>query len=190
MKIKELQSIFTYLDDTTMRQLDDIAVISSYKNKETIIDLSSNEKAVYFTLKGMVRGFSYESTGEERTVFIRPEHTFFAAPELLSDGKNTKYYFEAIQAVEVVSFALDIFMKMTEENILMARLYNDALKENMLTLIFRIELLASKSPEERYNLLIQRFPVFFEKAQHRHIANYLGMTPTSLSRIIKRRKEK
>ena len=72
------------------------------------------------------------------------------------------------------------------QNLNLSRLYIEGLKENVFTLLFRIEILASKSPAERYEALIKHHPQFFQKTYHKHIANYLGITPNSLSRIIKR----
>ena len=63
------------------------------------------------------------------------------------------------------------------------------LQENIQTLVFRVESLIDKLPEERYEELLERSPQFFQTAFNKHIANYLGITPNSLSRIIKRRKE-
>ena len=41
------------------------------------------------------------------------------------------------------------------------------------------------SAKERYENLLQKFPEIFQKVQLYHIANYLGITPKSLSRIRK-----
>lgn len=46
-----------------------------------------------------------------------------------------------------------------------------------------------EAEEERYDALLARSPGFFQKAFLKHIANYLGMTPGSLSTIMKRKKE-
>ncbi len=68
------------------------------------------------------------------------------------------------------------------------RLYIAALQENIQTLVGRVEALIDQSPAERYEELLNRSPQFFQRAFHKHIANYLGITPVSLSRIINRRK--
>jgi len=49
--------------------------------------------------------------------------------------------------------------------------------------------LIDKMPEKRYEQLIETHPQFFQKAYNKHIANYLGITSVSLSRIIKRKLE-
>ena len=53
----------------------------------------------YFTfLKGMIRGYSYEDSGEEKTIFMKPELNFIGPPEIILNKPLTKYHFEAIAA--------------------------------------------------------------------------------------------
>lgn len=50
--------------------------------------------------------------------------------------------------------------------------------------------LASKKPEERFLDLLQKKPELFQRVPQKYIANYLGIRPESLSRIIKRIQQK
>ena len=43
----------------------------------------------------------------------------------------------------------------------------------------------TKSPQERYNRVLQRSPRLFQEIPHKYIASYLNMTPETLSRIKK-----
>jgi len=51
----------------------------------------------------------------------------------------------------------------------------------------QIELL-TKTADERYNILLAKFPNIHQRIAQNHIASYLGVTPQSLSRIRKERK--
>ena len=44
----------------------------------------------------------------------------------------------------------------------------------------------TQSPEQRYASLLEQQPLFLEKIPQHYLANYLGITPVSLSRIRKR----
>ncbi len=48
----------------------------------------------------------------------------------------------------------------------------------------------SMTAKDRYIDLIKKNPTFLEKAYAKYIADFLGITPVSLSRIIKEIKEK
>ena len=185
---EQLKTIFPYLTDQDLVIFDSESVVVEYKNKEAIIDPSKSEQYLYIILEGMSRGYFIDASGSERTVFIRPTLSFFTSPEYLNQSDTKKYYFEAIQTTRVLKFSYERFVSLATTSLSFSRLYADALKENTLKLIYRIELLATQSNEERYESLMLRHPEFFRSAQHQHIANYLGMTATSLSRIIKRKK--
>ena len=48
----------------------------------------------------------------------------------------------------------------------------------------QIELL-TKTAEERYKILLNKFPNIYNRVAQKYIASYLGITPQSLSRIRK-----
>jgi CRP-like cAMP-binding protein len=50
----------------------------------------------------------------------------------------------------------------------------------------RVMSFLSQSPEERYRYILQSAPGLLQRIPQHHIANYLGVTPVSLSRIRKR----
>jgi FixJ family two-component response regulator len=56
----------------------------------------------------------------------------------------------------------------------------------MIIMQYRIEESLTKLPVERYINLLNKNPELFQKVFNKHIANYLGITPVSLSRIRKR----
>jgi CRP-like cAMP-binding protein len=184
-----LKQHFPFLAKSDIDLLLEIGTHCTFKNKEPIPSLHGKTIPLYFIFKGMIRGYLIEEDGEERTLFIRPTHTFFTSPEILKKEKKTKFTFEAINETELLEIPFAQFDKLVNTNLSFARLYIEALQENVLTLIGRVEMLAANTPEERYEYLIQYQPTFFQHASLKHIANYLGMTPNSLSRIIKRRKE-
>ena len=50
----------------------------------------------------------------------------------------------------------------------------------------RIFSFVTQTPEERYRQLLQKQPLFLQRVPQHYLANYLGITPVSLSRIRKR----
>lgn len=189
-KVKQvLKEQFPFLTEDALDALLAIGTVKTYKNKETIIRFEQKTDTISFVLKGMTRGYYVDEMGEEKTVFLRPTLTFFAPPETIEGQKPSKYTHDAIGETELVIFSFAEFENLTKTNLSIARLFIEGLKETTLTLVFRVETLAGKIPEERYAALLDRYPQFFQKAYNKYIANYLGITPNSLSRIIKRIKE-
>lgn len=155
--------------------------------KKILIQQGQNTKKAFFTLSGMVRGYFINQHGEEKNIFLRPEHTVTGAPESLFYNQPTRYTFETVLASEFLFFDFPTFQNLARENADFFQLYTMALSENLSTLIGRVEGLINHTPEERYDQLIEQSPQFFQKALSKHVANYLGITPNSLSRIIARK---
>lgn len=70
------------------------------------------------------------------------------------------------------------------------QLYLNILKDTIVRLTYRVETLTTMDPEERYLDLLRLNPKFLENTYSKHVANYLGITPVSLYRIMKKIKSK
>lgn len=183
-----MQEAFPFLTNADL----DLLLVGSRQlvlgHKESISHEGDRITSLYYIVEGMIRGYFISETGEERTIIIRPTKTFGAPPGILSGATHSKYSLESIQETKLIEIPIDRFMKLAETNLGVCRLYNEILRENLQTVFFRVELLAGMSPEERYETLMKERPELFQKSYHKYVANYLGITPNSLSRIIKRKK--
>jgi len=184
-----LSSTYPFLKETDIHQFLKIAKYQSLKNREVFIQAGQNSNKIFFILSGMIRGYFINQKGEEKNIFLRPEHTISGAPDSLFQNKPTKYTFESILKSELLVCSFQNFQELSIQLPNINKIHLAALHENLQTLIFRVESLIDKLPEERYVELLEKSPQFFQTAFNKHIANYLGITPNSLSRIIKRKKE-
>ena len=184
-----LEKTYPFLHAGDIGQLIQLGEYRLFKNKEVIFSAGKNSKKVFFILSGMVRGYFINQKGEEKNIFLRPEHTISGPPDSLFNNQPSKYTFESILASQLLLFEYDDFQSISQQFPNINRVYIAALQENIQTLIFRVESMIDKLPEQRYEELLERNPQFFQTAFNKHIANYLGITPNSLSRIIKRKKE-
>ncbi|MBT8220746.1 MAG: Crp/Fnr family transcriptional regulator [Bacteroidia bacterium] len=183
-----LKQLHPSLSDEDLDILISLGKIQNFKNKDLIIREGDPATYMYFIAQGMIRGYKTDDKGDQKTLILRPTNTFFAAPGILKDLMISEYSFESIKSTSLFKMPMDAFIHLSKERIGIAQLYIDLLSENLRTVFFRVELLAGMSPEERYEALLKARPELFEKSFYKHVANYLGMTPTSLSRIIKRTK--
>ena len=184
-----LKGTFPFLTHQDIEPLMKIGKYRVIKNKEVLIPSGFTSPKVFFILSGMVRGYFINRKGEEKNIFLRPEHTISGAPDTIFNNQPSKYTFESILETHLLFFQFQDFQLLAEQFPNINKVYIAALQENIQTLIFRVESLIDKQPEERYEDLLNRSPQFFQTAFNKHIANYLGITPNSLSRIIKRKKE-
>lgn len=183
-----IQTHFPFLSEEERDLIFVNSKLVQLKNREQLIQAGQKRSEVFYILKGMVRGYFINQKGEEKNIFLRPEFTFTGPPDTLFADRVTKYTFEAIQETEVLLLNYPKFLALAAQHPGINQVHILSLQENIQTLLFRVEGLVDQSPAERYETLLERSPQFFQTAFHKHIANYLGITPVSLSRIIKRRK--
>ena len=120
---------------------------------------------------------------------LRGEGKFSSVPEWLFSDMPTKYNFEALLDSELLICKIQDFEALAKKNPALFDLYTLALKENLSIIVYRLESMILLSPEQRYKDLLDKNPQLFQTAFNKHIANFLGITPISLSRIIKRIKD-
>jgi len=184
---KILQQTFPFLKKEDIAELLEMSSYRSLANKTILISAGQNSSTLFFILKGMIRGFFINEKGEEKNVFLRPAHTITGAPESLFKQSPTKYTFEAVTDTKLLLFNYDELLQLGYANQHVIQMLFMSYHENIQTLIYRVESMIDKAPEERYEALLARSPQFFEQAYQKHVANYLGITAVSLSRIIKRK---
>lgn len=136
-----------------------------------------------FLVDGFMRAYTQDIEGNEvTTYFFQKDSVVFEAASFFMRLPST----ENIQAITDCKGYTITFDKL---NMLFHTVHEfrefgrkmlvkefAAFKERTLSLI-------NKSAEERYTALVQNNPELFQHAQLKHIASFLGITDTSLSRI-------
>ncbi len=139
----------------------------------------------YYLAEGFVRAYTYDTNGiETTTYFYSKDHVIFEAASFFLHVPSTEY----IQAITPCKVFVITFEKLNRlfhhvpefREFARAMLVREfvAYKQRTLSMI-------NKSAEERYANLMATNNEIFQYAQLKHIASYLGMTDTSLSRIRK-----
>lgn len=143
------------------------------------------EKAheIGFVLEGMFRHF-YTHQGEERTTYFYFENHFITSYISCITGQPSQLTIEALSDATLIVFPYSVLAGFFEINLnwqkfgrLIAEYLAIGLEERMVGLL-------TLSPEERYLELIQgNKKKIIERIPQHYIANYLGITPVSMSRI-------
>ncbi len=184
-----LKESFPFLKDEDIEAFISICEPTKAANKEVLIKGGEVSHSLYFILDGLIRGYFTNEKGLEKNIFLRPERTMSGAPNSIFRNEPARYTFEAVGECQLLKFKVKDMMMLAEKIPGISRIYITGLQETIDSLIFRVESLIDKMPEKRYEQLIETNPQFFQKAYNKHIANYLGITSVSLSRIIKRKLE-
>ena len=187
---KKFKEILPEFSDEDIYSFLEICTFNRLKNKTVIIEPNKKSSLAFFILKGVIRGYLTNTDGVEKSVFLRPALTIIGALNALFDEKTSKYTFEVIGDTELLSFELRDFEKLTLKSTNILKFLLSSYKEMIQSLLYRLESMIDKTPEQRYKDLLDKNPQFFQTVYHKDIASYLGITPVSLSRIINRKTEK
>lgn len=145
---------------------------------------------VGFVIEGMFRQF-YTKDGDERTTYFFFENHFLSAYISCLTGKPSLITIEAFSDSTYIGFPYAILKDLFEQRMvwqkfgrLIAEYLTIGLEERMAGLLLL-------SPEERYlDLLEGGKKKILERVPQHYIANYLGITPVSMSRIRNRIQKK
>jgi CRP-like cAMP-binding protein len=136
-----------------------------------------------FVISGMFRQY-YTKNGEEKTTYFFFENHFISSYISCITGKPSLVTIEALSDSSYISFPYKVMLELFEKSMawqkfgrLIAEYLTIGLEERMTGLLLQ-------SPEERYlDLLKSNKTKIIERIPQHYIANYLGITPVSMSRI-------
>jgi CRP-like cAMP-binding protein len=140
-------------------------------------------REVGYILEGEMRHF-YTYASEEKTTYFYFENTLVGPYYSCITGQPSRLSIEALSDTRLIVFPYSILKKLFTENLawntfgrVLAEYLGMGLEDRMVGLL-------TLSPEERYKELIHsNKKKILERIPQHLIANYLGITPVSLSRI-------
>ena len=184
-----ISSIRPYFSDLSDLELQDLLAISdfqTYENKTIILKSGNMSRKAFLVLQGSVRGFVIDSAGEEKNILLRSKGIFVGDAEALFSPQPQKLTIMSMDKTVVLMFSIKSFEKLAEEHKGVQRLYLNSLKEAILRLTYRVNSMITMNSEERYLDLLDINPDFLKDAYDKYVANYLGITAVSFSRIKKK----
>ena len=155
-----------------------------YSKNDDFVSLGQNPKKVGFVIKGL---FSQNYINDDGNVVIKyffPEQRMAASMSAMLAGKPSEFYITAIEDTTVLEYDFFEFKKLFTaypDLALFYIAYNDLhwiVEKEPLEISMRIETAA-----KRYDDFLKKYPALVKRLKKHHIASYLGITPTQLSRI-------
>ena len=160
------------------------------KKNQLFAQEGKKAKDIAFVLEGNLRQF-YSKDGEEKTTYFYFENHLMSSYMSCITGQPSQLSIEALTGSRLLVFTYPVLQLLYNKSQqwekfgrLIAEYIAIGLEERMVGLLML-------SPEERYNQLLQsNKQKILERIPQHYIANYLGITPVSLSRIRNRQLKK
>jgi CRP-like cAMP-binding protein len=182
-KIKQLYNFSRQLSFSDANELISAAESNSFTKKEIIIGESSKKNTVYFVRSGMIRKYFINEKGEEITFGLIPENYIVANVDVILFDQASRFYYEAIEKTKTFSIDYDVIQEIFKSNPRLESNRKKFFQQIMREAHLRIEGFILYTPEERYIKFIEKYPDINNRVPDKYIANVLGITPVSLSRI-------
>lgn len=182
-QLKQALSSYTILGPKEFLQLFSITRFQKLRKGEHIIRAGERDFRTIFVLRGLLRNYIIDSSGEERTILFVPEFKNAGSSATILKGEPSV---ENIVAVEDSILAVGDqrrYEEMARSSSALLAYQVRVLKELLAFTIEQSWFHVLLKPEQRYQEFCRRYPKLEQRVTQRDLASYLGVTPTSLSRM-------
>ncbi|AZA76115.1 Crp/Fnr family transcriptional regulator [Chryseobacterium sp. G0186] len=155
-----------------------------FKRNEFLKVSGSTDTHIYFIEQGSVRIFMTDENEERIIRFGYTGNIIVSLDSFLSE-KPSELYIQTIKKASVkVASKKDFyqFIQSCEEHM---KFWIQILEDLVLQQLEREKDLLIHSPKERFERVLKRSPKLFQEVPNKYIANYLRMSPETLSRLKK-----
>jgi len=182
-KIEEIFKKNTYLGPKELYQLAKIIKFKRVKKGEHIVKEGEFNYNGIKVLKGLLAHYIIDKDGIEKTLLFVPENRFSGSMQTTLNRMPADENIIALENSWLLLTDVRELEALANENIKILRLLNDSRKEIIIEAATRIRYLIANSPEERYLHFTKTYPNLEERIKQKHLASFLGVTVSSLSRI-------
>jgi len=188
----DLKKIKAFYNFSRELSLSDIQVLlktakqETYEPNDFLIKEGFLKKRLYHIQSGLVRSFILNEKGEEITTSLIREHQIMGSPDIILHNQASRYYYQALEKTIVRSIDYDVLQEIISKHPKLEKNRKFVFQKIVKEAYERIESFVLYSPEERYIRYIEANPDMNNRVPNKYLANVLGITPVSLSRIRKR----
>lgn len=182
-KVKDAFAGKPFLKASDLAKLATAAKLKTVARGDYLINEGERHYHVYVVLKGLLRSYVLNHSGEEVTLRFVPEKEKAGSYNTIINDLPSEENLMALEKTLVL--VVDIRKAKTEDpdNPRLIRMELTVFKKLLNEAIDRLKFYTVLSPEERYIKFCETYPNLEQRVKQKHLASYLGITPQSLSRI-------
>lgn len=139
---------------------------------------------IYWVQEGSLKIYIVDNE-EERIIRFGYKGNIIVSLDSFISGRPSDFYIQAIKKTTVFIASKSDFEKFINSSENNLKLWNFILQDLVLQQVEREKDILTNSPKERYERVLKRSPKLFQLIPNKYIANYLRMTPETLSRLKK-----
>lgn len=155
-----------------------------FKRNDYLKTAGTIDTNIYLVESGSLRVYILDKDEEQIIRFGYPDDIIVALDSFFTENPS-EFYIQAIKKTTVKVIPKNIFYEFIEKSDQYKKLLIPILENLILQLMEREKDILTTSPRERYKRVLARSPRLFQEIPNKYIANYLRMSPETLSRLKK-----
>lgn len=179
---RELARKYSTMTHDELDVLEDLLVPVKYGKGERILSEGEVCTGISYIEKGLVRQY-YIKNGKEVTEHLGVDHSIFMCIESLFKEEPSHLQVEALEPTLVYILPKAKLEAAAMRNVNIQMLYRKILEESLIQSQMHADLMRFETAPNKYKRLCEMNPQVVLRAPLTYIANYLQMTPETLSRI-------
>ena len=179
---RELARKYSTMTHEELDTLESILVPMKFAKNEMILKEGDICRNIYYVDHGLIRQFYYKN-GKEVTEHLGEDHTIFMCIESLFKEQPTKLQVEAIERTIIYALPKVQLESVALHNVNIQILYRKILEESLIISQIHADLVRFETAQDRYRKMCKLNPQVVLRAPLVYVANYLQMTPETLSRV-------
>lgn len=178
---QKLTGITKGLSEKEIEEIQASTIIRQIPAKERIIIEGATARKMYFLVEGAVRYYHYHD-GIEKTIWFSFENNFVTSFYSYISGQKSKETVEALEDSILIEFSKEQLQHLIKQYPTINAAYIKVLEDT----VIKKELALQRdyyTAAEKYQSLLVNFPHIIQRVALGHIASYLGVNQSTLSRI-------
>ena len=181
--LRQILTTAAQVDDDSLDVLLDLFELVSYKKNHEIIEEGKIADYFYYIHKGIIRVYFYKNDKLVIERFEKEGGLFGGNFTHISSNMLGKYVFETLENTTMLKIKYSDLDDLCKRSHTVERAYRIMMEAFHNSYVERLYFFKSLNSEERYQAFAEQYSEILNRAPLKDIANYLGMTPETLSRI-------
>ncbi|MGE8511770.1 MAG: Crp/Fnr family transcriptional regulator [Chryseobacterium culicis] len=173
------------LSEETIQDLLDICTEEYYHKNDLLLESGSMARYYYFIKSGLIGYYTVDEQGNNIYKIFFEENSFVASTAAIIKNVPSDFNIIALEDCAVIQYPAKQYRELLEKHHDLALFHMYYLEKNWVVKKEPLEVsLKYETAKKRYLQLLENQSLYNRLKQH-HIASFLGITPTQLSRIRK-----
>ncbi|TLX26972.1 Crp/Fnr family transcriptional regulator [Chryseobacterium indologenes] len=173
------------LSDETAEALLAICTEEKYSKNDLLLEAGHMARYYYFLQSGLIGYYTVDEQGDSIYKTFFEENSFVASTAAIIKNEPSDFNIIALEDCAVMQYPVKPYRELLEKYHDLALFHTYYLEKNWVVKKEPLEVsLKYETAKKRYLQLLENNKLYKRLKQH-HIASYLGITPTQLSRIKK-----